>query len=221
MTSNRAARIRAWIANLLLLAGVAGVGVWVWSTVRLRVFQHRESHAFDDHIGRTAPPATAPPESPPEPGSGAPIGRLTIPRLHLRAMVREGAGEATLAVALGHIPGTALPGQPGNIGIAGHRDTLFRALRTIAKGDTIVLQTTQRSYSYSVEELSIVKPQDVAVLASRSYPEITLVTCYPFYYVGPAPERFIVRARLDNPPPPPGTLSLQAASPGLLESLPK
>jgi sortase A len=130
--------------------------------------------------------------------SGELFGRLTIPRLKLESVVREGAGEKTLDVALGHIPGTA-----GNVGIAGHRDTLFRGLRHIARNDVIQLQTPTGAYSYQVEDTSIVKPEDVRVLNPGPHPELTLVTCYPFYYVGPAPDRFIVKARLVLPPPVP------------------
>ena len=114
-------------------------------------------------------------------------------------MVREGTDAHTLDLSLGHVPGTALPGGPGNAGIAGHRDTLFRCLRNISKEDRIVFQTSHGSYDYAVEKTSIVKPDDVAVLAPGAQPEITLVTCYPFYYVGPAPNRFVVRARLLTP----------------------
>jgi sortase A len=137
---------------------------------------------------------------PPPIQNGALIGRLAIPRLNIRSVVREGAGQDTLDVALGHIPGTALPGQPGNTGIAGHRDTLFRGLRKIEKNDVIEFQTPAGSFSYKVESTSIVKPDNVAVLQAGQRPEMTLVTCYPFYYVGSAPDRFIVKARLIDPP---------------------
>jgi sortase A len=123
------------------------------------------------------------------------LGRLTIERLHLSAMVREGDGEHTLSLALGHIPGTALPGQTGNIGIAGHRDTLFRGLRNVRKADLIEFETLAGSYVYKVASIEIVKPQKVSVLDPGPYPELTLVTCYPFYYIGSAPDRFIVKAR--------------------------
>jgi sortase A len=123
------------------------------------------------------------------------VGRLTIPRLHLRAMVREGADENTLGLALGHIPGTAFPGQKGNVGVAGHRDTLFRGLREIHKDDTIQFETLTGNYAYQVEDVEVVKPQNVSVLNPHEYAELTLVTCYPFNYIGSAPERFIVTAR--------------------------
>jgi sortase A len=110
-------------------------------------------------------------------------------------MVREGADGETLGLALGHIRGTALPWQMGNVGVAGHRDTLFRGLGEINKDDLILFETLVGNYVYKVENTEIVKPQNVRVLNAREYPELTLVTCYPFYYVGSAPERFIVRAR--------------------------
>jgi sortase A len=185
------------MANLLLLAGAAGAGVWGWSALRCAIVQRRENRVFDERTREAPPPSPAAPG----PVHGAAIGRLEIPRLHLRAMVLEGAGGDTLAVALGHVPGTALPGERGNVAIAGHRDTLFRCLRSIAKDDLIVLQTTHGTYNYHVEDTAIVKPRDVAVLAPGPYSEITLITCYPFHYVGPAPDRFIVKARLNTPSP--------------------
>ncbi len=122
------------------------------------------------------------------------IGRLEIPRLNLAVMVREGADESTLSRAVGHIPGTALPGNIGNVGLAGHRDTFFRALRNIRGGDVIDLQTTAGTYRYLVKSTKIVTPRDVSVLQASGGETLTLVTCYPFYYVGSAPKRFIVHA---------------------------
>ena len=127
---------------------------------------------------------------------GTVIGRLEVPRLHLSAMVREGTSARILSVALGHIPGTAFPGQNGNSGVAGHRDTLFRGLGAIRRNDIIQFRTMDGDYSYQVESTQIVRPQDVGVLRPGEHPEMTLVTCYPFYYIGSAPERFVVKARL-------------------------
>jgi sortase A len=122
------------------------------------------------------------------------IGRIEIPRIGLKAMILEGATSRTLALALGHIPGTALPGSEGNIGIAGHRDTFFRGLRGVHPGDAIVLTTRERSYHYRVQSCEVVGPLETRVLGNTPEPALTLVTCYPFYYVGPAPQRFIVHA---------------------------
>jgi sortase A len=192
MRIRRLSKMQKWISNIFLAAGIIGIGIWAWSLVRNSMFQHRANRIFDEQTHTAAPP----PGPQPLPKRGDVIGRLLIPRLELRAIVREGDDGDTLDLALGHVPGTALPGRAGNVGIAGHRDTLFRCLRHIAKDDLIVLETTQGSYAYDVEDTSIVKPQDVAVLAPSSQSEITLVTCYPFNYVGPAPDRFIVRALL-------------------------
>jgi sortase A len=111
-------------------------------------------------------------------------------------MVREGDSEHTLSIALGHIPGTAFPGQIGNIGIAGHRDSLFHGLRNVAEDDEITFETPRASYIYRVESTQIVKPEHTEVLRTGPTRELTLVTCFPFEYVGSAPERFIVKARL-------------------------
>ena len=189
--------MRIRLSNCLLLAGMSALAVWTWWTVRGAVFQSRENRIFDNQA-RSAPERPSPMPRALSPHAGALVGRLVIPKLQMRAIVREGTDEDTLDVALGHVPGTALPGQTGNIGIAGHRDTLFRCLRNISKNDRIVFQTTYGSYTYFVERTSIVKPQDVAVLASGTGSEITLITCCPFRYIGSAPDRFIVKARLDS-----------------------
>jgi sortase A len=138
---------------------------------------------------------TLPAQRPPIVKSNSLVGRLAIPRLHVRAIVREGTGENTLDLALGHIPGTAVPGQNGNVGVAGHRDTIFRGLGNIHENDLIVFETLAGNYAYRVETTEIVRPKDVSVLRDRRRSELTLVTCYPFHYIGSAPDRFIVSAR--------------------------
>lgn len=123
------------------------------------------------------------------------VSRLEIPRLGVAVMVHEGVGSGTLRMGAGHVPGTAAPGSPGNVVIAAHRDTFFRSLRTIRADDVILIDTLQGTHRYSVEWTRVVRPSEIAVLAPSAEPVLTLVTCYPFYYVGPAPKRFIVRAR--------------------------
>jgi sortase A len=123
------------------------------------------------------------------------VALLRIPRLGLEAPVLEGTDEWTLDRGLGHIEGTARPGEPGNVGIAGHRDGFFRPLKDIRDGDLVELALPGSVRRYRVERLSIVRPDAVQVLRPTPAPSLTLVTCYPFYFVGPAPERFIVRAR--------------------------
>jgi len=114
----------------------------------------------------------------------------------MSVMVLEGTDRWTLNRAVGHIENTDLPGKTGNVGISGHRDGFFRNLGRIGKGDEISLVTTHRTYTYQVESTRVVKPTDIQVLAPSAQPILTLVTCYPFYYVGDAPERFIVKAQL-------------------------
>jgi sortase A len=124
----------------------------------------------------------------------APIAVLRIERIRLAVPVLAGSGDRTLDRAIGNIEGTALPGTPGNVGLAGHRDTFFRGLRNIRLGDLIEVDTLLENYSYRVERIWVVDPTDVSVLAPTSGPVLTLVTCFPFDFIGSAPRRFIVRA---------------------------
>jgi sortase A len=137
------------------------------------------------------------PSLPPEvPERRAWIARLDAPSIALSATVLEGSDDGTLARAAGHIENTAFPGQPGNIGIAGHRDTIFRPLRGLRTGDSLTLSTSDRVFHYRVSGTKIVDPHDVYVLNPTERPAVTLVTCYPFEFIGHAPRRFIVRADL-------------------------
>jgi sortase A len=122
------------------------------------------------------------------------LGRIEIPRLGLMVAIVEGTTSRTLEVGVGHIEGTALPGEPGNIGIAGHRDTYFRALKDIHMGDEIRIQTAIGLSRYKVDRVRIVAPDDMSVLTPSPASAITLVTCYPFYFIGAAPHRFVVHA---------------------------
>ena len=124
------------------------------------------------------------------------LGRLEIPRLGMKIIVDEGVSTRVLRRAVGHVPQTALPGEWGNIVLAGHRDTFFRPLRNIQAGDAIALETPAGNFEYRVESIVVTSPTDVALLKPTEDRMLTLVTCFPFYYVGPAPRRFIVRARL-------------------------
>jgi sortase A len=122
------------------------------------------------------------------------LGRIEIPRLGLMVAILEGTTSRTLNVGVGHIKGTALPGEQGNIGIAGHRDTYFRALKNIQMGDEIRVQTATGLSRYKVNWVQIIAPDDIQVLAPSASSTLTLVTCYPFYFIGAAPKRFVVHA---------------------------
>lgn len=127
---------------------------------------------------------------------GIALAVLEIPRIQLDAPVFDGTDELTLNHAVGLIEGTAWPGQAGNIGIAGHRDGFFRKLKDIRLGDEIKLETRTQTYVYTAYKIQIVTPRDVSVLQSDAEPSLTLVTCYPFYSIGGAPKRFVVKAHL-------------------------
>jgi sortase A len=132
----------------------------------------------------------------PAPLAGALLGRLEAPSVGMTATVLEGSDDDTLSRGAGHIEDTPLPGQAGNVGIAGHRDTIFRPLRRIKVGDPLTLRTVDRAYRYRITRTLIVGPDDVYVLDPTPRPTLTLVTCYPFEFIGHAPKRFIVQATL-------------------------
>ena len=128
-----------------------------------------------------------------------PLAVLRIPKIGLEVAVLPGTDDATLDRAVGHIDGTALPSTDGNSAIAGHRDGFFRGLKDIGEGDAIEIETVQTKEVYRVERLWIVPPEDVSVLDPTPTRALTLVTCYPFYFVGSAPKRYIVRAVASRP----------------------
>jgi sortase A len=145
----------------------------------------------DAQAVRPAPPADIP--------IGEPIGTIEVPRLHLSAVVANGDDDGTLRVAIGHLPDTPLPWEEGNSALAGHRDTFFRALRGIRVNDDMRITTQYGDFTYQVKRIVIVTPDDLSVLAPTPEATLTLVTCYPFSYVGHAPKRFIVQAtRVDG-----------------------
>jgi len=177
------------------------MGYYGYVTAEAYVYQAYETRELDA-ILRSAPSASPASASPvrqrSEPAPGTTIGRIDIPRLGVSAIVRAGSDARTLRLAVGHIPGTAFPGDADNVGLAGHRDTFFRQLRNIRSDDVIRIVTTGGTYTYRVDRTTIVNPTDVWVLDPTGRGTLTLVTCYPFSYVGSAPQRFVVRARLET-----------------------
>ena len=129
-------------------------------------------------------------------GKNATLAILRIPKLNIRVPVLEGTDEVALNRGVGWIPGTARPGEAGNVGIAGHRDGFFRPLEGAVPGDAIELSTRGGTATYTVDGIEIVRPEEVRVLQPRGTSSLTLVTCYPFYFVGDAPSRFILHAAL-------------------------
>ena len=195
-------RILRWTQGVLFAGAVSMLAYCAFVLMDAWIFQKRESRRLerlltDRHeLKGGARPTVSPasPKNPPQAVTDGLIGRIEIPRLGLSAIVIEGTSTTTLRRAVGHISGTALPGHPGNVGIAGHRDTFFRPLRNIQQNDIITLTTLLGEYRYRVVSTKVVRPRDVAVLDPSANEILTLVTCYPFYFVGSAPSRFIVRA---------------------------
>ncbi|MGA7794672.1 MAG: class D sortase [Candidatus Acidiferrales bacterium] len=190
-------RFLRWGRNALLVTGVVALGYCGFVLLDAKLYQDYQAHRFQQQLSsvRSAIISTGgvpnPPISPIPEGA---LGRIEITRIGLAAMILEGTDERTLRHAVGHIPGTPLPGQRGNVAIAGHRDTFFRALRNVQHDDEIRLTTLDGTYRYLVDSTQVVAPDDIQVLDDSGGTILTLVTCYPFYYVGPAPKRFIVRA---------------------------
>jgi sortase A len=193
------ANVLLWIERALL---TLGIGLGAWCAIVLVEARYTRSLPpvkvtmtlpGDEGGDRSAPPPrrAAPP-------TGTVVGRLAIPSLGLTTTVLEGTDDETLRRGSGHIEDTPFPGEPGNVGIAGHRDTVFRPLKKVKTGDALELTTSDRVYRYRITKTFIVDPTDVYVLDPTDQPTLTLVTCYPFEYVGHAPRRFIVQGELED-----------------------
>jgi len=187
------ARWLRWGQRILFAIAGVTLGYCVFFLADMWFYQKRLDEEFERLAARASlkTPAAA---QPAVVQKGGVVGLLEIPRLGVSAVVAEGTDEGTLRHAVGHIENTALPGQSGNVGIAGHRDTFFRPLRNIRRDDIILLTTPWAQYRYRVTSTRVVAPEAVEVLAPTAHDTLTLVTCYPFYFVGSAPDRFIVRA---------------------------
>jgi sortase A len=186
-----------WSRDTFLVAGMLALGYAGFTLLGTNFYQAYETRQFQQQLssihsaGATAAGVRALNAAALRGGA---LGKIEIARLGVTAMIMEGIDERTLKHAVGHVPGTPLPGRQGNVAIAGHRDTFFRALRNIRHDDEITILTLQGSSRYLVDSTQVVKPDDVQVLSGSNDSILTLVTCYPFYLVGPAPKRFIVRA---------------------------
>jgi len=187
------------------LVGIGCLLFYAAACTQTALFQTREKAAFDEALlasihseeHDTSGWSSARVEHYQE-VSGAPVtalARLDVPDASVSVMVLPGTDETTLNRAVGHIEGTPTPGEAGNVGIAGHRDGFFRGLKKLEAGDRLSMTTLEGVAQYEVASIEIVEPRAVEVLDQTPYDAITLVTCYPFYYVGDAPQRYIVHAR--------------------------
>lgn len=199
-------QILKWSQRALFACGVLLIGYCAFALTDAWLFQRRAARELDRlqrdrraaSLGTAQPVSVTLPKAVPA-AEGSLIGRIEIPRLALSVVVVEGVDRISLRRAVGHIPGTALPGEDGNVGLAGHRDTFFRQLKDVKIDDEIQVSTLTGNFKYRVVSLKIVDPENVGVLAPSAENVLTLVTCYPFYFVGPAPKRWIVRARQVSP----------------------
>jgi sortase A len=198
------------LERTLIAAGVVLLGLAGGAFLLGRFQKERDLLRFREALAAPAPASLAEPSSvdttrwAPErkkafeesrhAAASLPLAILRIPKIRLEVPVLEGTDELVLNRGVGLVEDTAKPDQPGNVGIAGHRDGFFRGLMDVAPGDVLELETLRGKTTYTIESIRIVTPDDVSVLDPTPNPVVTLVTCYPFYFVGNAPQRYIVRA---------------------------
>jgi sortase A len=187
---------RIWLGRVLLLAGALLIGYCVWALLDARAEQGTLSSRLDQ-VGSDAETGMVPVawETRHEALLSGLVGRIRIERLGFSAMIVDGDSHANLRQGVAHLADTAYPGERGNVALAGHRDTYFRPLKDLEEGDVIRITTPDGTFSYEVDSLMIVPPSRGDLVQPSRVPELTLVTCYPFYWIGPAPKRFVVRAR--------------------------
>jgi sortase A len=185
--------MRVLVQRALTVVGTLCLGYCLAVFLDARFYQASEARQFEKKLRLQADNKPVALSSIAAPKHGV-VGSLQIPRIGVAVMVVEGADDSDLKRAVGHIPGTALPWNSGNVGLAGHRDSFFRPLRSIQREDSITMTTLQGEYRYRVVSTSVVTPDDTRVLYPTGRDTLTLVTCFPFEYIGPAPKRFIVHA---------------------------
>jgi sortase A len=199
-------RFIRWSRRIFFITGILALAYVGFTILDARLYQASAERSLDSQIQlekeRTADAPLLPacasggclPQPRPALKKGDVLGLMDIPRLGLSVAVLQGTSSRTLRLGAGHIEGTPLPGEAGNSAIAGHRDTFFRDLKDIRPKDEIQLQTATALFHYEVDWVKVVDPDDLSVLAPSTESALTLVTCYPFYLVGPAPRRFVVHA---------------------------
>lgn len=197
----RAISILRWSRNVLFIVGILALGYYGGVALDAKIYQRFQTQQFQraaEEAKPLSPLRLTSPGAPRYVRAGSPLGQIQIRKIGLAVMILEGTDKRTLRRAVGHISATALPGEAGNVAIAGHRDTFFRNLRTLEKNDEITLTTLDNTYRYLVDFSEVVEPNDTEVLEASDNATLTLVTCYPTWYVGPAPKRLIVHAHLEG-----------------------
>jgi sortase A len=192
ITAERRQRLVSRTRRVLLVSGVTALAYVGLTLFDARIYQKKAELSLEEQIQAQEANESALPKLAVKEGDI--LGRIEIPRIGLSVVILEGTTSQTLRHGVGHIERTALPGESGNIGIAGHRDTYFRALKDIQASDKIEIQTTEGITRYEVDWIQITVPSDVAIVSPTTDSTLTLVTCYPFHYIGAAPERFVVHA---------------------------
>jgi sortase A len=188
----RSQRFIRWTRHVLTICGVLALAYVGLTLVDARIFQQSAELNLEKQIQAQETHETAHPKLTVKEGDI--LGQIKIPRIEMSVVVLEGTTSQTLLHGVGHIEGTAFPGEPGNIGIAGHRDTFFRALKDIRADDEIQIQTAAGITKYKVDWIQITGPNDSGIVSRTNDSALTLVTCYPFHFIGAAPERFVVHA---------------------------
>jgi sortase A len=181
-----------WASRVLFIGGVLAVSYVGFALLHAKCYQAMAERSFEKQTQVDAKSGVSPHNTSPKEGDI--LGRIEIPRLGMKVVILEGTTSQTLRLGVGHIEGTALPGEAGNVALAGHRDTFFRGLKDIRASDEIQVQSATGIARYEVDTVRVVAPDDIEVLAPSAGAAITLVTCYPFHFIGPAPERFVVHA---------------------------
>jgi len=184
--------VMRWVSRILLITGVLALSYVALTLIGARLYQKEATLTLDKQIHAKEQHETEYPRLALKEGDV--LGRLEIPRIGISVVVLQGTTSHTLRLGVGHIEGTALPGEAGNIGIAGHRDTYFRTLKNIRRDDEILLQTATGIAKYEVDWIQITAPGDGGIVLPSTKSALTLVTCYPFHYIGAAPERYVVHA---------------------------
>lgn len=193
MRESSTSRVARWLELCFWAMGCLAFGYCAFLLGRAQYDQAEGKWALEHSL--PGDPMTAGLSArPPDSAEGGLVGRIDIPRLDLSAVVFEGTSDDTLARGVGHLSGSASPGERGNLVLAGHRDTFFRELRNIREGDAVTIMGLHGKFQYQVESTAIVEPHQTEVLKPGDGATLTLITCYPFRYIGNAPERFIVRA---------------------------